>query len=129
MIDNDRLKFIRYRLDRCKNILGAESRLIKGSGDTYGIEFDDEQTFKIDIKPIFDMDEDEIISFLELVTYGVPMIPELIAEMDNLEAGMKALVEAIATIAIIASRKRYKETGSKDIEESVNIQAPTIGEK
>lgn len=129
MIDGSKLKYISDRLSRCQEILDAESRLIKGANDSYGIEFDNQQTFKINVKPIFDMDDEKIVALLELMAHGVPMIPDLIAEINSLEAGIKALIEAIATIAIIASRQNHDDITSKDNEKNTEGKAPTIGEK
>lgn len=126
MLDNDKLFYLRERVARCHNLIGAESRLVKGSDDIYGIEFENYQSLVVTVKPIFDMDEDELVALLELMTYGLPMILELVKEVTMLNSEITALVNAVATVAMIASRQQAVETNDLTDKDESTL---TVGEK
>lgn len=134
MIDDKQLLYLQERIEKCIGLMGSEGRVINnGDGETYGVEFEGYQTVKFEIKPIFDMPDEEVYALLELFAHGLPLLAELILEIENLKSMTDALIDSIATVALIASgrKKRTNITEEEDFEkyfEDSDSQL-TIGEK
>lgn len=130
MIDKNQILFLKKLLYDCRGIINAESYLIKSDDGVYGIEFDNYQTLKLTLEPVFDMPEDEVDSLMNLFAHGLPILSELLDECQRLEYLRQGLLEAIRTILIAAGDDAQRIKGviieSEEDEEENNL---TVGEK
>jgi len=127
-MDEQRLDTIKRLADKCAGLRNAQYTLIKGAGDTYGIEFEGYQTLKLEVKPIFDMDDEELDALLNLLAMGIPSMADIIEEIGNLNSEIRALVGAIATVAFTISRHSNRQIEYYKEAEDNNSEL-TIGEK
>ena len=126
MLDDNKLEYIERLLKKCEGVSGTESRLIKGDNGTFGIEFEGYQSLRFEVSPIFDMSDEEVENLLMLIAIGVPFMQSIVNELKSLENAVTALVDAIATVALVSSKH-----SKQDLEKAVTEEkkAPTVGEK
>lgn len=131
MLDQNKIKFLKSLLNKCEGFISSEANVIKGGEDVWGIEFSEYQSFQINIKPIFDMSDEEVNALVNLFAYGLPVLNELVDENMRKDAKIDAMLDAFESYVLISSEKRRNLSNLKLVrdESIVNESNLTVGEK
>jgi len=103
--------------------------VVRQSGNRYGIEFEGNQTFLIEIEPVFDMTEEQIDAIVNLMALAPVVIPELLDKFQTKDKQVEALVDCVTTVALVASEKMRGISSIEVMDYEDEEDNPTVGEE
>lgn len=120
MTNKDRINFIMALAEKCKGLDSSGAHLVKGGDGSYIIEYEGYETLVVTIKPSFGIPDEEINALMNLYTYGVSAVPEIVNENIRLQNTINALIDALTTLSMLLSSKNKNEEQNQNLENERN---------